>query len=101
MFFQQVLNVVEANFITRQPPLDSTELAQPFSRLRERRAHMPTAALSTTLSERSDGSERHQVARSVIKCLRRQRSGLICPRRSRCSLVEAARGRHERIEAAS
>ena len=100
MLFQQVLNIVEACFSTRQAVLDSTELAQPFSRLRERHAHMPTATLSTPASKRSDGPEGHQVARSVIDCLGRQRSRLICPRRLRFSLVEAARGLHERIEAA-
>src|SRR6266849_3458933 len=100
MFFQQVLNIVEACFITRQAVLDSTELAHRFSGLRERYAHMPTAALSTAASERSGGPEGHQVARSVIKSLGRQRSRLICPRRLGFSIVEAARSLHERIEAA-
>jgi len=71
MFFQQVLNIVEACFSTREPVLDSTELAQPFSGLRERHPHMPAAALSAAASERDDGPEGHQVARSVIDCLGR------------------------------
>jgi hypothetical protein len=59
MFFQQVLNIVEACFSTRQAVLDSTELAQPFSGLRERYPHMPAATLSTATSERGDGPEGH------------------------------------------
>ena len=59
MLFQQVLNIVETYFITRQAVLDSTESAQPFSRLLELHAHMPTAALSTAASERGDGPEGH------------------------------------------
>src|SRR5438552_16484875 len=100
MLFLEILDIVDASFSTRQAMLDSTDLAQPFSRLRERNAHMPTAALSTAASERSNGSEGHQVTRSVIKCLRRQRSRLICPGSLRFSVVESARGLHERIEAA-
>jgi len=59
MLFQQILNIVEACFRTRQAVLDSTELAEPFSGLRERHPHMPTAALSTAASERSNGPESH------------------------------------------
>src|ERR1700694_4550922 len=100
MFLQQVLNIVETCFSTRQAVLYSTELAQPFSSLRERHAHVPTASLSTATSEGSDGSEGHWVPRSVIQCLSRQRSRLIRPRRLLFSFVEAARGLHQRIETA-
>src|ERR1700704_4939395 len=100
MFFQEVLNIVKGCFCTRQAVLDSTELAQPFSGLRERHAHMPTSSLSAATSERGDGPEGHQVARRMIECLRRQWSRLICRRRLRFSLVEAARGLDERIETA-
>src|SRR5438552_15419456 len=100
MFFQEVLDIVEACFSTRQAMLDSTDLAQPFSRLRERNAHMRTAALSTAASERSNGSEGHQVSRSMIKCLRRQPSRLNWPGSPRFSVVESARRLNETCEAA-
>src|SRR5262249_11800518 len=96
---QPVAHILKVGIGTTET-VDTSELAQPKTCLREGDANVPAAASLGAARERRHRRKGHQVTRGVVEHLRRQGPRLARAKSFRFGGIEAARRLHQRVEAA-